>query len=225
MTYISLSQGARVDDMAPGGTKRHQADASGAAGLPGMAAYQRVAESIKNDIRSETLKPGDRLPSNRQMTDLHNVSLGTAQKALGLLETEGWVVTTPAVGVFVSKYPPVDTPHSDDQPGPLTAMVGGLHFLTERIGRLADLMDKTFNLLGDVSRRLDLLEQEKSQEDHTKDPDHILNQMADVRQDLEELESKLTLDLTRAKNTIDELDRHVTIPSHLFPYLFPHQEK
>src|SRR6187399_130604 len=51
----------------------------------GKAAYERVAESIRHDIRIGKLKPGDRLPGNRAVAEIHGVSLGTAQKALGLL--------------------------------------------------------------------------------------------------------------------------------------------
>lgn len=76
----------------------------------GKAAYERVAESIRHDIRSGKLKPGDRLPGNRAVAEIHRVSLGTAQKALGVLHDEGWVSTTPAVGVFVADSPPEGEP-------------------------------------------------------------------------------------------------------------------
>jgi GntR family transcriptional regulator len=76
----------------------------------GKPAYERVAESIRQDIRNGKLKPGDQLPGNRAVADMHSVSLGTAQKALGVLHDEGWVTTTPAVGVFVADSPPQGEP-------------------------------------------------------------------------------------------------------------------
>ncbi|QGK71198.1 GntR family transcriptional regulator [Allosaccharopolyspora coralli] len=69
---------------------------------PGLAAYQRVAEAIKSDIRTGVLSPGDRLPGNRGVADQYDVALGTAQKALGVLQDEGWLTSTPSVGVFVN---------------------------------------------------------------------------------------------------------------------------
>lgn len=74
--------------------------------MTGLAAYQRVAEAIRQDIRTGRLKAGDKLPSNRGVADLYDVSLGTAQKALKALEDGGWVVATPSVGVFVSESIP-----------------------------------------------------------------------------------------------------------------------
>lgn len=72
---------------------------------PGLSAYERVAEAIKADIRAGTLKPGDRLPGNRSIAEQYKVALGTAQKALGILQDEGVLIAQPAVGVFVNKVP------------------------------------------------------------------------------------------------------------------------
>ncbi|MEU4705837.1 winged helix-turn-helix domain-containing protein [Nocardia salmonicida] len=79
----------------------------------GLAAYQRVAEQIKEEIRAGRLRPGVQLPGNRQLADDYSVSLGTAQKALQVLRSEGWVVATPAVGVFVSDEQPDDARGSE----------------------------------------------------------------------------------------------------------------
>ena len=73
----------------------------------GLAAWQRVAEAIKTDIRAGVLEVGARLPGHRKLAEQHGVALGTAQKAVQELESEGWVVARPAVGVFV-KEPPTE---------------------------------------------------------------------------------------------------------------------
>ncbi|MGZ3142509.1 GntR family transcriptional regulator [Lentzea chajnantorensis] len=75
---------------------------------PGLAAYQRVVEAVKKDIRSGALEVGARLPGHRKLAEQHGVALGTAQKAVQILETEGWVVSQPAVGVFVQEPPAED---------------------------------------------------------------------------------------------------------------------
>lgn len=104
-----------------------------------MAAYQRVAEQIKQDIRTASLGPGEKLLGNRRLADYFNVSLGTVQKAVHLLQSEGWVVATPAVGVFVA----------DEQP----ATSGG-STIDQIREELRGLRAETANL----SARLELLE-------------------------------------------------------------------
>lgn len=89
-----------------------------------LAAYQRVAEGIKTEIRSGKLAAGEKLPGNRSVAEQYDVSLGTAQKALGLLESEGWLVATPAVGVFVAEEQPAT---ADD--------------LADRVNRLLDAFE------------------------------------------------------------------------------------
>lgn len=72
---------------------------------PGLAAYQRVAELIREEIRTGTLPVNKKLPGNRGIAEKYGVALGTAQKALGLLQDEGWLIATPSVGVFVNELP------------------------------------------------------------------------------------------------------------------------
>lgn len=76
----------------------------------GMAAYEQVAEAIRQGIRTgqQALAPGSKLPSHRQLAEQHGVALGTAQKAVKLLEDQGWLVARQSVGVFVANEPPSD---------------------------------------------------------------------------------------------------------------------
>ncbi|MEV0202412.1 winged helix-turn-helix domain-containing protein, partial [Nonomuraea sp. NPDC050691] len=48
------------------------------------------------------LRPGDRLPSSREVMRRHNVSPVTVSRALGKLAAEGVVVTRPGSGAFVA---------------------------------------------------------------------------------------------------------------------------
>jgi GntR family transcriptional regulator len=109
---------------------------------PGLAAYQRVVEAIKADIRAGTLKPGDRLPGNRSLAESYSVSLGTAQKALRVLQGEGWLIAQPAVGVFVndvSDHQQV-TPRTVHQQ--LDELVAQVADLAHRLERLEDRVDR-----------------------------------------------------------------------------------
>jgi GntR family transcriptional regulator len=98
----------------------------------GGAVYERVAESIRRDVRSGILKPGDKLPGNRDLAEKHGVALGTAQKALKALQDEGWVTTTPAVGVFITGIPE-EAASVDEQLRELRAAVADLSTRLARI--------------------------------------------------------------------------------------------
>lgn len=102
---------------------------------PGLAAYQRVVELIKRDIRAGALAPGERLPGNRALADKYDVALATAQKALRMLRDEGWLTATPAVGVFVSSEPPSeeDTP---DVPAAIAELQSQVANLAKRVEEL-----------------------------------------------------------------------------------------
>lgn len=107
---------------------------------PGLAAYQRVVEAIKADIVSSRLGPGARLPGNRTLADQHGVALATLQKALKVLQDEGWLISTPAVGVFVSDHPPIE---SEDQVS------------LESISRQLDQLQRTVDSLNDRVKSLE----------------------------------------------------------------------
>ncbi|MEV4602557.1 GntR family transcriptional regulator [Amycolatopsis sp. CA-161197] len=76
----------------------------------GLAPYERVAESVRRAIRVGDWKPGQKLPSNRDLAKDHGVSLNTLQKAVGRLQDEGWLISRPTIGVFVAATLPQDTP-------------------------------------------------------------------------------------------------------------------
>ena len=102
---------------------------------PGLAAYQRVVEAIKRDIRTGALSPGDRLPGNRAMAEKYDVALATAQKALRALQDEGWLTSTPSVGVFVSSQLPSDE-DAVDVPKTLAELKSEIANLTKRVEEL-----------------------------------------------------------------------------------------
>jgi len=55
-------------------------------------AWQQVADTIGNAIRSERLTAGEPLPSVREMSDLQDVPVATLQHALAVLAEEGLIV-------------------------------------------------------------------------------------------------------------------------------------
>jgi DNA-binding transcriptional MocR family regulator len=64
--------------------------------------YQELADQLAGLIREGTLKPGDRVPSVRQVVRERGVSPATAMRAYELLESRGLVETRPRSGYYVS---------------------------------------------------------------------------------------------------------------------------
>src|SRR5246500_2295473 len=68
----------------------------------GVPAYQRIQGTILQKIESGGLRPGDAVPSERDLARIHSVSLMTARHALASLEREGVVERRRGIGTFVS---------------------------------------------------------------------------------------------------------------------------
>jgi DNA-binding transcriptional MocR family regulator len=63
--------------------------------------YHQVAGSIEKLIENESLKPGNKLPSVRQLSYEQNVSLSTAFQAYYHLESKGLIEARPKSGYYV----------------------------------------------------------------------------------------------------------------------------
>ncbi|MEO3929963.1 winged helix-turn-helix domain-containing protein [Micromonosporaceae bacterium B7E4] len=63
--------------------------------------YERVADAIREQIRSGQLKPGDKLPSISQLEKQYAVSYGSIRGAMLVLKAEGLVEGRPGDGVYV----------------------------------------------------------------------------------------------------------------------------
>ena len=64
--------------------------------------YEQITSQIKGLIMSGELKPGDPMPSMRKMAKELHVSVITTQRAYDDLVKDGFIVTVPAKGTFVS---------------------------------------------------------------------------------------------------------------------------
>lgn len=67
-----------------------------------LLAFERIAEDLKQQIRDHALAPGAALPSQSQLMKQYGASSLTVQKAMALLRDEGWAVSRPGKGTFVS---------------------------------------------------------------------------------------------------------------------------
>jgi len=68
------------------------------------AKFQVIAGYYRERILTGELKPGTKLPSNREMAQRHKTAVATIQKALNQLTVEGVIRTSPR-GTFVSDDP------------------------------------------------------------------------------------------------------------------------
>ena len=64
--------------------------------------YLQIARAITDDIRRGRLRPGDALPGTRTLARSLDVQRPTVNAAFDELAAEGWIVTRPARGAFVS---------------------------------------------------------------------------------------------------------------------------
>ena len=65
--------------------------------------YQRLASHYRQAIHAGVLAPGERMPSVRKLTQLHQVSLSTAIEVCHRLEDEGLLAAKPRSGYFVQQ--------------------------------------------------------------------------------------------------------------------------
>ncbi|MFB6554474.1 winged helix-turn-helix domain-containing protein [Streptomyces sp. NPDC056405] len=76
--------------------------------------YMQVADHIAARIASGELRPGARLPGERDLGEEYEVAYLTARRAVRELRERGLVVTLPAKGTFVAYPPEADQVADDD---------------------------------------------------------------------------------------------------------------
>ena len=72
---------------------------------PGRAVYVyvQVADHIAGLVESGRLRPGARLPGERDLAEQYGIALGTARRVVQELRDRGVVVTLPAKGTFIAE--------------------------------------------------------------------------------------------------------------------------
>src|SRR3954464_15711113 len=98
--------------------------------------YEQIAERLAGDIRSGLLAPGERLPSERELARVLEVSRASVREAIGALQVQGVVETRPGAGTFVSARPPVGEAPHDASP---SAVLEARAQLEPAVARLAAL--------------------------------------------------------------------------------------
>ena len=65
---------------------------------------EEIARQLLSQIRRRELRPGDQLPSERQLAGLFGASRGSVREALRVLELSGVIVSRQGGGNFVTRY-------------------------------------------------------------------------------------------------------------------------
>ena len=69
----------------------------------GVATYLQLVHQVKHALRLGMLRPGDRLPTAKEVVDKLAINPNTVLKAYRELEREGLVTGRPGLGTFVQR--------------------------------------------------------------------------------------------------------------------------
>jgi GntR family transcriptional regulator len=72
---------------------------------PGSPAYEQVVYAVQKALITGKLKPGDRFPSVRQLSQELRINPNTAHKIVAHLTAEGLLLVEPGIGTVVQKLP------------------------------------------------------------------------------------------------------------------------
>ena len=64
--------------------------------------YTRIVDGIREQAAAGILRSGDKLPSVRELAATLAINPNTIQRSYRQLEAEGWIVTVPGKGCFVT---------------------------------------------------------------------------------------------------------------------------
>jgi DNA-binding transcriptional MocR family regulator len=114
---------------------------------PDAHKYEQVAANVAHLIESGTFRPGDRIPSVRQLSRQQKVSVTTVLEAYYLLEAQGLIEARPRSGFYVRTDLPHDMPEPEiSSPEPDPTEVSMRELVTRVV--LADVSDPNLVQLG-----------------------------------------------------------------------------
>lgn len=85
--------------------------------------YRQIADQLSELVRRGEFKPGDRLPSERDLSQQFNVSRASVREALIALEIDGLIDVRVGLGVFVNAAPAANSQTAAlGEPGPFEVL-------------------------------------------------------------------------------------------------------
>jgi molybdate-binding protein/DNA-binding transcriptional regulator YhcF (GntR family) len=115
--------------------------------------YQQIVAAIRQDILDGRLKPGDRLPSVREMAGRWGCTLGTAQHAYSELAGQGLVISRVGQGTHVVEKPPLRD-HTPLRRAALVQRAGAFLLETLTAGYTPDEVESALRLALDQWRTI-----------------------------------------------------------------------
>ncbi|MGW7166406.1 GntR family transcriptional regulator [Streptomyces sp. NPDC054884] len=131
-------------------TRRGRRPAAG--GVP--LTFEVIAETLRGQIRSGRLKPGDTLPTQAALMREFGASSLTVQKAMALLKQEGWAVSRPGKGAFVAHHHAAGDADDRDDPEATAPATG----TTARVEALERALAEAAEQIADLRGRIEALE-------------------------------------------------------------------
>lgn len=96
--------------------------------------YLQLADELRERIRRGDLKPGERLPAERELSETYGTSLSTIKLALGALKAEALITSGHGRGTFVRTRPPARLEFHRFAPGQREPGSGPFKAAVERVG-------------------------------------------------------------------------------------------
>ncbi|MBF9132627.1 GntR family transcriptional regulator [Plantactinospora sp. S1510] len=87
------------------GRGRFVRDAGGTSGERTGAKFEAVAAAVRRSVESGAFPPGSRVPSESELSEQFQASVGTVRQALRVLESRGLLVSLPGKGRYVPHDP------------------------------------------------------------------------------------------------------------------------
>jgi GntR family transcriptional repressor for pyruvate dehydrogenase complex len=84
-------------------------------GIENQKIYQKIVQQIRQLIENGQLKPGDRLPAERELAQLLGCSRASLREAFRVLESEGVLISKHGEGRFVQDIHPLVMSYRFDQ--------------------------------------------------------------------------------------------------------------
>ncbi len=91
--------------------------------------YYQLAEDLRDKIRAGELKPGEQVPTERELSEMHTISRMTARQALQFLVREEVLVSRQGSGTYVAEPKLTYDPLQDGQLTRQDAIVPGSTYL------------------------------------------------------------------------------------------------
>lgn len=110
--------------------------------------YEQIKSDIEQQIKSGALKPGEQIPSERDLCKKYNVSRITVRQAIALAENEGILQRVHGRGTFVT-HPKIEQPLHKIDPFQKTLAQLGMTASTKLLGTAREMISVPLSKLFD----------------------------------------------------------------------------